>query len=888
MIEATVSAAPQPILRADYRGPSFFIDRVDLRFELGEDLSRVHATLSLRRADGVPDDAPLVLDGEALKLLHLALDGRTLGADDYALTATTLTLPGRGLAAAFELRSVVEIRPQDNTELSGLYRSSGNFCTQCEAEGFRRITYFLDRPDVMARYSVTLEAERARYPVLLANGNRVAAGELADGRHFARWDDPFPKPSYLFALVAGDLRCLPGEFTTRSGRAVRLEIWVEPENIDRCEHALRSLIKSMRWDEQAFGREYDLDIYMIVAVNDFNMGAMENKGLNIFNAKYVLARPDTATDDDYQAIEQVIAHEYFHNWSGNRVTCRDWFQLTLKEGLTVFRDRLFSRDMRSAAVARISEVLGLRTAQFAEDRGPMAHPIRPESYIEMNNFYTTTVYEKGAEVIGMLRLLLGPDGFRRGMDLYFDRHDGQAVTCDDFLAAMADASGRDLAQFSRWYSQVGTPIVRARGEHDPDARTFTLTLEQAPPHGRHDAPLLHIPIAVGLLAPAADGARALPLQLADEPAPGPTTRVLELRAASQRFTFVGVDAPPAASLLRGFSAPVELEVPRSDDELALLMASDPDPFSRWDAGQELGRRALLRLADDAAAGRPLALDPRFVAACARVLADPHLDGSLKALALTLPGERILGQHQEVVAVDELHTARQFALRALAEALREPLQALYAATAPGPYSIEPAEVDRRRLRNLALGYLVALGEPQTVALAQAQFAAADNMSDAQEALACLIDHGGPARDAALAAFHGRWCGDPLVLDKWFALQAMSSHADTLARVLELATHPDFNLGNPNRARALLGTFGARNQFHFHSRCGRGYALLADKVIELDPHNASMAARLVAAFNPWRRFDAARQQAMRAQLERIAGQPGLSRAVHEIVARALAPV
>jgi aminopeptidase N len=400
--------------------------------------------------------------------------------------------------------------------------------------------------------------------------------------------------------------------------------------------------------------------------------------------------------------------------------------------------------------------------------------------------------------------------------------------------------------------------------------------------------VLHIPIAVGLLAPAADGARALPLQLADEPAPGATTRVLELRAASQRFTFVGVDAPPAASLLRGFSAPVELEVPRSDDELALLMASDPDPFSRWDAGQELGRRALLRLADDAAAGRPLALDPRFVAACARVLADPHLDGSLKALALTLPGERILGQHQEVVAVDELHTARQFALRALAEALREPLQALYAATAPGPYSIEPAEVDRRRLRNLALGYLVALGEPQTVALAQAQFAAADNMSDAQEALACLIDHGGPARDAALAAFHGRWCGDPLVLDKWFALQAMSSHADTLARVLELATHPDFNLGNPNRARALLGTFGARNQFHFHSRCGRGYALLADKVIELDPHNASMAARLVAAFNPWRRFDAARQQAMRAQLERIADQPGLSRAVHEIVARALAPV
>jgi len=872
----------QPILRADYRRPHFQIDRVDLRFELGESVTTVHATLAVRRAEGAPGDAPLVLDGEALTLRRLSLDGRALGPGDYTLSATSLTIPAVG--DAFELATEVEIRPQDNTELSGLYRSSGNFCTQCEAEGFRRITYFLDRPDVMARYSVTLEAERARYPVLLANGNRVAAGELPDGRHFARWDDPFPKPSYLFALVAGDLRCLPGEFTTCSGRAVRLEIWVEPENIDRCEHALRSLIAAMAWDERAFGREYDLDIYMIVAVNDFNMGAMENKGLNIFNAKYVLARPDTATDDDYEAIEQVIAHEYFHNWSGNRVTCRDWFQLTLKEGLTVFRDRLFSADMRSPAVTRIAQVLGLRTAQFAEDRGPMAHPIRPESYIEMNNFYTATVYEKGAEVIGMLRLLLGPAGFRRGMDLYFERHDGQAVTCDDFLAAMAAASGRDLEQFSRWYSQVGTPIVRARGEHDPAARSYTLTLEQAPPHGRDAAPLLHIPVAVGLLAP--DGA-PLPLQLADEPAPGPETRVLELRAASQRFTFVGLDAPPAASLLRGFSAPVELEFARSDDELALLMASDPDPFSRWDAGQELARRVLLRLAADAAAGRPLALDPRLVDACARVLADPGLDGSLKALALTLPNERILGQHQEVVEVDGLHAARRFAVRALATALREPLLALHRATAPGAYSIARAEVDRRRLRNLALSYLVALEQPDTVALAQAQFADADNMSDTQEALACLVDHGGVARAAALASFHARWCGDPLVLDKWFALQAMSDHPDTLERVLALAAHPDFHLGNPNRARALLGTFGLRNQFHFHSRCGRGYALLADKVIELDPHNAQVAARLVSAFNPWRRFDAARQQAMRGQLERIAGQPGLSRAVHEIVARALAP-
>ena len=875
-------AAPQAIRREDYRRPDFEIDRVELRFVLGESHTSVHATLAIRRAAHTAADAPLVLDGESLVLRELAVDGRVLGADAYTLTPATLTIAA--VPAAFELRSVVEIRPQDNTELTGLYRSSGNFCTQCEAEGFRRITYFLDRPDVMSRYSVTIEAERARCPVLLSNGNRVAAGELPDGRHFARWDDPFPKPSYLFALVAGDLRCFPGEFVTRSGRAVRLEIWVEPENIDRCAHALRAMQWAMKWDEDVFGREYDLDVYMIVAVNDFNMGAMENKGLNIFNAKYVLARPDTATDDDYEAIATVIAHEYFHNWTGNRVTCRDWFQLTLKEGLTVLRDRLFSADIGSAAVTRIANVLQLRTSQFAEDRGPMAHPIRPESYIEMNNFYTTTVYEKGAEVIGMLRTLLGVAGFRRGMDLYFERHDGQAVTCDDFVAAMADANDRDLGQFSRWYSQVGTPIVRASGEYDAPSQRFTLTLEQAPPHGRDAAEPLHIPVAVGLIA--GDGA-SLPLRLEAEANADGDTRVLELREPSQRFTFAHVPAAPAVSLLRGFSAPVELEYPRSDDELALLMAHDPDSFSRWDAGQELGRRVLLRLADDVAAGRSLELDPRLVTACTRVLADPRLDGSLKALALTLPNERILGQHQEVVAVEALHTARQFAVRALARALRGPLLDTYTASAPrGGYTIARAEVDRRRLRNLALGYLVALGEPELVALASAQFESADNMTDSQEALSALIDHGGPARDAALADFYARWQGDPLVIDKWFMLQAVSSHPETLERVLALADHPDFSLGNPNRARSLLISFGGRNQFHFHHASGRGYALIADKVIALDSQNPHVAARLVGAFNPWKRFDPARQQAMRAQLERIAGQPGLSRSTGEIVGRALA--
>ncbi|HEY8379549.1 MAG TPA: aminopeptidase N, partial [Nannocystis sp.] len=661
-------------------------------------------------------------------------------------------------------------------------------------------------------------------------------------------------------------------------------IWVEPDNIDRCEHALRSLQRAMRWDEVTFGREYDLDVYMIVAVGDFNMGAMENKGLNIFNAKYVLARPDTATDDDYEAIEAVIAHEYFHNWTGNRITCRDWFQLTLKEGLTVFRDRLFSADMGSPAVVRIGDVLHLRTAQFPEDRGPMAHPIRPESYVEVNNFYTTTVYEKGAEVVRMYRTLLGPDGFRRGMDLYFERHDGQAVTCDDFRAAMADANAVDLEQFGRWYSQVGTPIVRARGRYDESTRSYTLTLEQAPPHGRDDAELLHIPVAVGLVGP--EG--GLPLQLAEETAPGPDTRVLQLRERSQTFRFVGVDVPPVPSLLRNFSAPVELEVERDDDQLALLMARDPDPFSRWDAGQELGRRVLLRLAADAAAGRPLALDPRLVDACAKILADERLDGSIKALMLTLPSEQILGQHQDIVDVDAVHAAHQFAVRTLAAALREPLLAAFRATAPrGPYSIERAEIDRRRLHNLCLAYLVALGEPELVALAAAQFDTADNMTDSQAALACLIDHGGPTRDSALTRFYDRWRGDPLVIDKWFTLQAISSHDDTLDRVLGLAAHPEFNLLNPNRARALLASFGLRNQYHFHRPCGRGYALLADKVLELDPHNPQVAARLVSAFNPWRRFDAARQAKMRAQLERIASKPDLSKSVREIVDRALAP-
>ncbi|MEZ4454651.1 MAG: aminopeptidase N [Nannocystaceae bacterium] len=879
------STAPRPILRADYRPCQFAIDHVDLRFELGDEVTRVDAILQVRRAAGAPADAPLVLDGEGLTLLEVAVDGAPLGPGEYAVDGRALTIPARG--DAFELRTAVTIRPQDNLELSGLYRSGGLFCTQCEAEGFRRITYFLDRPDVMARYRVTIVGDPAKWPVLLSNGNRIDAGTLDDGRSYVRWEDPFPKPSYLFALVAGDLRSLAGSFTTRSGRPVRLEIWVEPENLGKTEHALRSLEKAMRWDEERFGREYDLDLYMIVAVRDFNMGAMENKGLNVFNAKYVLASPETATDDDYEAIESVIAHEYFHNWTGNRITCRDWFQLTLKEGLTVLRDQLFTADTTSAAVKRVSDVLVLRTAQFAEDRGPMAHPIRPESYVEMNNFYTATVYNKGAEVIRMIRTLLGEGGFRRGMDLYFERHDGQAVTCDDFRAAMADGGGRDLEQFGRWYSQVGTPILGARGAHDAAARTFILTLEQRPPRGRDpkDAALLHLPVAVGLLG--ADGA-SLPLSLRGDPAGGApaTTRVLELRERAQDFVFDGVDAPPVVSLLRGFSAPVEVEFDRSDRDLAILLGHDPDAFAAWDAGQELARRVLLRLAADAAAGRALALDPGLADGLRRVVVDPARDGSLKALALTLPDERLLGQAMDVVDVDGLHAARTFALQAVAAALRGPLWEILDGEAIDEARVDRAAIDGRRLRAVALAYLVALGEPAAVERARRQFREAKGMTEGQSALICLVDHGGEPAEEALAAFHARWRGDPLVLDKWFTIQAISSHPGALERVLALASHPDFNLRNPNRARALLGAFAARNQFHFHSRCGRGYDLLADQVIALDRDNPQVAARLVGPLGLWRRFDADRQAKMRAALERVAARPGLSRDVGEIVGRALA--
>jgi len=875
------SSQPSPTLRADYRPPAWRIDAVDLHFELDPEATRVRARCALRREAAA--DEPLVLVGEELELLSIAVDGQPLDPARYDVEERRLTV--RQLPAQCTLETEVRIAPARNRALSGLYVSSGNFCTQCEAEGFRRITWFLDRPDVMARYTTTLVADRERYPVMLSNGNRVATEVLEDGRHLVRWEDPFPKPSYLFALVAGDLHCHSGSFTAASGREVRLEFYVEARDADKCEHALRSLQKAMRWDEETFGLEYDLDLYMIVAVGDFNMGAMENKGLNLFNSKFVLARPDTATDQDFEGIEGVIAHEYFHNRTGNRVTCRDWFQLTLKEGLTVYRDQEFSAQMTSAPVQRIGDVRLLRERQFPEDAGPMAHPIRPEAYVEMDNFYTATVYDKGAEVVRMYQVLLGREGFRRGMDRYFERHDGQAVTCDDFRAAMADANGRDLTQFERWYSQAGTPRLAARGEWDGDAESYTLELRQECPRGQDAAAFqpLHVPVRVGLVG--RDGGD-LALRL-DGEQDAPRERVLELTGRSQTWTFRGVGSPPVPSLLRGYSAPVALELERGRDELAFLLANDSDAFNRWDAGQALFGGMVLELAAAHAAGEALVVDPAVVEAYRSVLLDGSIDGSIRALTITLPEEGELAQQMAVVDPDALHAARQHLSRELAAALRDELLEVYRLSRPrGPYTLERDAVDRRRTKNAALAALAVLEEAEITSLIVEQFEGADNMTDSQAALAALVGLDVPERAQALEAFHRRWHEEPLVLDKWFSLQADSTLPGAPARVRELMAHPDFTLDNPNRARSLVGHFSTYNHVGFHDASGEGYAILADAVLAIDPKNPQLAARLLKGLNAWRRYDPGRQEHARRQLERVRATDGLSRNSREIVERSVA--
>ncbi len=875
--------APAPKFRKDYRPPAFLIESLQLDFDLHESETIVTARIAFaRNVEAGTPAAPLALVGEDIETLEVKLDGAPLEAGRWSESGDELRI--EDVPDHFELTTKVRIHPESNTKLEGLYKSSGNFCTQCEAEGFRRITWFLDRPDVMTVYRVTITADKSKYPILLSNGNRLASEDLAGGRHRVSWEDPFNKPSYLFALVAGDLHRHRGDFQTMSGRKVELEIYVEHQDADKCEHALGSLQRSMKWDEATFGLEYDLDLYMIVAVGDFNMGAMENKGLNIFNTKYVLARTDTATDADFEAVEAVIAHEYFHNWTGNRVTCRDWFQLTLKEGLTVYRDARYTADMTSDAVKRIDDVQALRSRQFAEDAGPMAHPIRPEQYIEMNNFYTATVYEKGAEVIRMYETLLGRDGFRKGMDLYFQRHDGGAVTCDDFRAAMADATGRELGQFERWYLQKGTPYLHASGAYDSSAQTYTLTLRQEAPDNEPNFQPTHMPVAFGLVGP--DG-RDMNLALAGEDVPSsPSQRTLELIATEASWTFHGICERPVPSVLRGFSAPVKLVMERSRDDLAFLFAKDSDAFNRWDAGQTLFTQVLLELADRAVRREELTLAPSVIDGIRSVLAADDLDGSSKAQAMSIPGFSMLSLAKAPVDPQALLTARQFLVQRVSEELEAELARVRNEARPaGPYRADKASVHGRRLANAALGFLTASGKTNAIAMAKDQFERADNMTDSQAALACLAQNAGPERDAAVAAFYERWKDDALVMDKWFAVQASSRPVD-VAAMRELRAHPAFRIDNPNRARSLIHTFAGANPRGFHAVDGSGYAWIADVVLELDAFNPQSASGLVRTLAPWKRFAEPYGGAMKQQLERIGSKPGLSKDVFEIVSSSLA--
>jgi len=874
----------QTIHQKDYAAPDYLIESVQLTFDLDPELTRVAARLAVRsNHDSSGGARPLVLDGEELSLVAIRLDGAELDPGRYQVNEGRLTI--HEVPEAFVLEMTTQISPRRNTELSGLYASGPMLCTQCEAEGFRRITYFLDRPDVMAVYTVTLRADRASCPVLLSNGNPTARGDLPDGRHFVTWHDPFKKPSYLFALVAGDLVHISERCTTMSGREVTLEIYVEKKNHAQCEHALRSLARAMRWDEEQFGREYDLDIYMIVAVDDFNMGAMENKGLNVFNSRYVLASPETATDDDYQAIEEVIGHEYFHNWTGNRITCRDWFQLSLKEGLTIYRDQEFSADMQSRPVKRIADVKGLRSAQFPEDAGPLAHPVRPESYVEINNFYSMTVYHKGGEVIRMLRTLLGRDGFRAGMDLYFARHDGQAVRVDEFVQAMADAGGRDLTQFMRWYDQAGTPLLTVTGAYDQAGATYTLTVSQSCPAtpGQPVKEPFHIPLVMGLLD--RQGGE-FPLRLAGEPETADTSRVLELRQGTQSFSFVGITSAPVPSLLRNFSAPVKLDYPYSDQDLALLVTRDSDPFVRWEAGQLQALKLIMGLVADYQGGRELTLGEGFVASVQRLLADDRQDRAFLAEALTLPAESYLAEQMEVIDPVAIHEAREFVRRSLGTQLREAFMAAReACAARAPYRPDDGLAGCRRLSNLCLSYLMASGTPEAIELSMSQFKSADNMTDSLGALGPLAGCACDERGEALGAFYDRWRDDRGVIDKWFTLQATSRLPDTLARVTGLLDHPDFDIRNPNRARSLIGAFSGANQVRFHDASGAGYRFLADQILRLNSINPQIAARMLTPFSRWRRFDPARQELMKKELTRILAEPELARDVYELAAKSI---
>ncbi|MPZ54988.1 MAG: aminopeptidase N [Rhizobiales bacterium] len=871
----------RPVRLQDYRPPDWLVETVHLDVTLHPAETKVRARLRLKPNPAAEAPAPLVLDGDGLTLTGLALDGAPLPADRFVATPDRLTI-AQPPAGPFELEIETAIDPSANTALMGLYRSGKTYCTQCEAEGFRRITYFPDRPDVMAVYTTRIEAEMADAPVLLANGNRIDAGELPGGRHFAVWHDPFPKPSYLFALVGGHLVHVEDRFRTMSGREVLLQIYVEPSKADRAGYALDALKRAMRWDEERFGREYDLDIFMIVAVSDFNMGAMENKGLNVFNDKYVLASPETATDADFAGIEAVIAHEYFHNWTGNRITCRDWFQLCLKEGLTVFRDQEFTADQRSRPVERISDVRALRALQFVEDAGPLAHPVRPELYHEINNFYTATVYEKGAEVVRMLSVLLGPARFRAGMDFYFARHDGEAATVEQFVRCFADASGTDLTQFMRWYSQAGTPDVVATGSYDAAQRSYRLDLTQTiPPTPSQPVkqPMV-IPLAIGLVGP--DG-KDLPLRLSD--GRHIERGVLVLTQSSESFTFTNIARRPVPSLNRGFSAPIKLTANLSADDLQFLAAHDPDSFNRWQAIQTLATRLLVARATSAAP--PGGNDAGLIAALGATLADPALEHALIAQAVTLPSEADIAREiGRDVDPDAIFAARRGLRTAVGQRLGEALAETYARLAdPSPYRPDAAGAGRRALRNACLDLLAAAGTVGGIARAMRQYQTADNMTDRIAALTTLAQHDRPERTAAIEDFYRRHASDPLIVDKWLSLQAMIPEPGTLDRVRALTGHPAFSFANPNRIRALIGAFAQANHTQFNRPDGAGHGFVADTVLSLDAKNPQVAARLLSAFRSWRALEPIRRQRAEAALRRVAAAGGLSADVQDIARRAL---
>ncbi|MBU6247968.1 MAG: aminopeptidase N [Xanthomonadaceae bacterium] len=873
-MSARPDSPASPIRLVDYTPPAWRVTDVALECDLGIDSSEVTAHLTLRQ----DAEAPLRLDGEGLELLAIALDGVALEPGRWRYADAVLEVDGVRDGSVLTTR--VRVQPAANTALEGLYlsgsREAGFLLTQCEAEGFRHITFFPDRPDVLARYTVTLRADKARFPVLLAGGNPDGAGELPDGRHWARFVDPHPKPCYLFALVAGRLEKIERDYVTAEGRAVKLVIWSEANAIDSCHYAMDALERSMRWDEQAYGRSYDLDVFHVVATHDFNMGAMENKGLNIFNAKYLLADPDTTTDDEYKAVEAVVAHEYFHNWSGNRVTCRDWFQLSLKEGLTVFREQQFSADMNSPSLKRIEDVALLRRAQFPEDAGPLAHPVRPAEYREINNFYTATVYEKGAELVRMLAGRLGADGFRRGMDRYFAVNDGRAATIEDFLAALGEANNIDLMPYLAWYGQSGTPRLRARGHYDATAQRYTLTLSQHTPTSamQPDAHPVPVPVKLALFDP--DGTM-LPLHL-DGRACG-SEAVVVLDAAERRWVFDQVPRPPVPSLLRGFSAPVLLECDYAPAELALLLGHDPDGFNRWEAAQQLASRAF----DDSRAGGGDALEA-WTGALALLFDDRQLDAALLADLLTPPGEIELAERQESVDPAEVHATRQAMQYRLGQAVgAEALERRYRELAtPGPRVLDAAGKARRRLKRRVLE-LLALVTPATAgALAAAQYRSADGMTDRLGALAVMVRHEVPVAREALEDFRQRHAANPLAMDKWFAVQAQIPGEPALARAQLLEQDPAFTLKNPNRARALIGTLASGNPSGFHRRDGAGYRWLADRLATLDALNPQIAARLATAFNGWQRLEPTRREAARHALTDLAGRPGLSRNLSEIVA------